>query len=132
MTVLTFVDELERKTLAYVEVAAIRHEQGVLSDREFSLVMDAVWQITAGLVDQVGHILAEVADMKLDQTIKTLAIPMSAEPAVINIERSGRVLRLRSAKNVPGTPKEYDTEADAVAAVNQLKTTLEGRGFIIP
>jgi hypothetical protein len=131
MPELMIADELERKTLAYLEDAALRHQQGVYSDREFKLVMEAVWQCTAGLVDGVQPIAADVADMNLSGVVKTLAVPLSAEKAVINIERDGCVVRIKTAHNPAGTPHEYETEAEAIVAINKLKTTLEGRGFII-
>lgn len=55
----TYASELTRKSLETVERAALRHELGVLSDRDLRLVLDAVWDCVSGLVDEIEPIMNE-------------------------------------------------------------------------
>lgn len=43
-------DELARKSLATLETWALRHEAGLITDREFWLIVDSLYDAVCGLV----------------------------------------------------------------------------------
>lgn len=122
--ILPFRDELERKALETCEDLTLRHEQGVLSDREYKIAMDAVWNTISGLAPALEPIMAQFVGMKLDTRVRLLA---TAQPGLVIERDRDRVTLVPSRGNQ--TIKTFDTEAAAVGFVKAAVKRLNERGF---
>lgn len=128
MSVLTYAEELERKTLDTVERLALRHEQGVLDNRTLAIAMQAVWDATGGLVDQMTAITGELADLKLD--LEPVQIVVSNGTDVFIVGRNKLSVSVLNAKTFAESNfKVFDTEADAAEHAAKLVRAFMTKGF---
>lgn len=125
-------DEIERKTLETAEMLALRHEQGVLSDREYRIAMDAVWGCMSGLVKPIHDVMEQVWQIK-PAPIRRVALKGDCDPIIL--ERAGTVLSVYKPPKAPGEYRRssvFDTEVEAVQQMNRLAERLEGKGYYLP
>lgn len=97
----TTKEELERKSVEFLEVMVNRHDRGELTDRELGLVGHAVWSIACGLVDEsVAELAAKVSDTRNTGTLKRhFAGKGQLYSAIWNPVKPGYVLVKRDAIN---------------------------------
>lgn len=128
MPIETVQSELTRKTLETVERMALRHELGVLSNSQFLTAIEAVWDCTSGLVDDMRDIMADVAEAALvperDQVV------MSNGEIVLIFNRNKAITTVTNARTLEeGSLKAFDTEAEAAEHVRKLVSAAEKKGL---
>ena len=122
----TYASELTRKSLETVERAALRHELGVLSDRDLRLVLDAVWDCVSGLVDEIEPIMNEAIGL----TPEAVNTVMSDGRRVYLIGRKGLITTITDClTRAEGSLKAHESEPDAVEHVRKLTLAFEQKGF---
>lgn len=128
MTVTSYAEELDRKALETSETLALRHEQGVLSNREFRIAMEAVWNSTSGLSDGMTEVMNVVADMGLADE-KTQFVVSDGSKVFIVGRRKLNVTITDCLTMVEGNLKVFFTEVEAVEHVWKLLVAFEKKGF---
>lgn len=128
MTVLTYADELERKTLETVELLVLRHQQGVYDNRTFRIAFDAVWGATSGLVDAMMEFQDDVVAMKLaSEQVQNV---VSNGDSVFIVGRNGVNVSVIDAKTFAESNfKVFGTEAEAAEHAAKLVGAFSKKGF---
>lgn len=128
MTDYSLHDELTRKTLETVEALALRQEQGVITNRQFHIAMQAVWDCTSGLVDQMGEVWTDLVNMKLELERENWTV--SNGKLVFLIARNKVITTVTNCLTmVEGSLMAHDTEVDAVEHVRKLLNAFRSKGF---
>lgn len=128
MTDYSLHDELTRKTLETVEALALRQEQGVITNRQFHIAMQAVWDCTSGLVGQMGEVWTDLVEMKLELERENWTV--SNGKLVFLIARNKVITTVTNCLTmVEGSLMAHDTEVDAVEHVRKLLKAFRSKGF---
>lgn len=128
MTEVTFLSELTRKTVETVERAAIRHEQGVLTDKQFRIVMDAIWDCTSGLVDEIADLMNDANEMGLTPEKEQIVVSDGAK--VFLIHRNNATVSMQNALTFEEFGlKSFFAEVDAVEHMARLRLAFKAKGF---
>lgn len=124
----SYPEELTRKTLETVEALALRYDQGVLTDKQLRIALDAVWGCTSGLVDQMGEIMSDPNIIGLTPEKETVV--MSNGDRVFLINRNKTTTTITDAlKRTEGSLKSWFTEVEAVDHVRKLVLAFKTKGF---
>lgn len=128
MTDYSLHDELTRKTLETVEALALRQEQGVITNRQFHIAMQAVWDCTSGLVDQMREVWTDLVEMKLELERENWTVSNGKQ--VFLIARNKVITTVTDCLTmVEGSLKAHETEVDAVEHVRKLLNAFRSKGF---
>jgi hypothetical protein len=128
MTVLTFREELERKAIETADDLAHRHDVGVLSDREFRIAINAVWDTTSGLVDGMTEVMNAVATMDLKEV--AVQIVMSNGKTAFIVGRNKLTVSVQNVLTLAESNiKVFDTEVDAAEHQRKLVGAFVSKGF---
>jgi hypothetical protein len=130
VTTLTYTEELTRKTLETVERLALRHEQGVLTDKQFRIALDVVWDCTSGLVDEIGPLMEDAVEMGLTPEREQIVVSNGALVIIIN-RHNTTVTRTNALTKVEGNLMSFFTEGEAVDHVRKLVAAFKTKGFTV-
>lgn len=130
MTVESYASEIERKSVETAELLALRHEQGVLTDREFRIAINAVWDSTSGLSEPMTEVMNVVAEMGLKDTpVQTV---VTDKKRVFIVGRNRLNVSVQNALTLEESNfKVFDTEADAAEHQQKLVAAFRKRGFTV-
>lgn len=130
MTTASYASEIERKAVETADDLAYRHSRGVLTDREFRIAINAVWDSTSGLVDAMTEIMNAVADMDLKDTPVQTVVTNGTKSFIVGRNRLN-VSVINTLTKEESNFKVFDTETEAAEHQQKLVQAFQKKGFTV-
>lgn len=120
--------ELCRKLDETVERLALRHQLGVLNDREFRTAMDALWDTTSGLAPAIADYMEAITTMNLKDVKDQIVFSNGSKVFILN--RNKTVTTITNAiTHQEFQLQVWDTEAEAVEHNEKMAKAMLKKGF---
>lgn len=130
MTVTSYHSEIERKAVETAELLATRHDAGVLTDREFRIAINAVWDSTSGLAEPMTEIMNAVSDMGLKDTPVQIVVSDGKRVFIVGRGRLN-VSVVNALTREESNFRVFDNEVDAAEHQQKLVAAFRSKGFTV-
>lgn len=130
----TLKDELERKTLETYEWLIERSSQAEFGDPEIRVALQAVFNVTCGLVSHDITLSAEMVDLdKLERLVnRRVFVTKSGSLAVVSWKTGDSVVTVTTVNGPEQAPRQFEAEDARAAKASYflLCKKFESRGFL--
>jgi hypothetical protein len=130
MTVPTIQEELNRKTIEQLELLVNWRRTKLISEAEFSIALDTLWNVASGLVDEDFHtIISTVAVNKIDPSFGRSWFLTHGDKWLRVRVTPTRAVTLMTAQGIKTAHSAFEEAADAYQAAETIIVKLEKAGY---